>query len=479
MSDYVFNKLYRDVFADLTVDNKEAAMLMQKFQAANPPPDKLVALRAGAFRIGSEFMSDDGNKDSDIAVLRAINTIVHALEKTCMIPKPVDADTGFDESELESLYRQILADNVVDQEESKELVAFFQATPPPVSKLIFTRAAAFRIGSEMLSDDKAANINLLRAINVIVHTFELNLFKPKAFVLQKSAEPPETMKVASIGVDASIEKAIQHIWDLDVNRLTPGQDYVIDVQQGKKPYWKEDKAADPLFTRVDERVFRRPTYRTFIALLDNYEAQVGAAEYVSRQERAENWAFLRAIMHTGPMQFCHKYCRANKPDVVPADQTGFMKLLHKIWFDLYSRSHGGTRDSSGFEHVFVGEIKDGQITGFHNWIQFYLEEKKGNVDYRGYIKPRSYKDAETNQDDHVLTLQFTWHGVEKTVGTNFIGVSPEFEMALYTMCFLVGKQDNKCRLETATDIFDLSIKCYTMSRDKIGTSYSEALAHED
>jgi len=254
---------------------------------------------------------------------------------------------------------------------------------------------------------------------------------------------------------------------------------VIDVQQGKKPYWKGDNAADPLFVRVNERVFRRPTYRTFIALLDNYKAEVGAAEVVTSQERAENKAFLKAIMQTGPMQFCHKYCRANKPDIVPADQTGFINLLHKIWFDLYSRSRGKARDSSGFEHVFVGEIKDGQISGFHNWIQLYLEEKKGNVDYKGYIKPRNYKDAETNGDDHVLTLQFSWNGVDKTVGTDFIGVSPEFEMALYTMCFLVGKEDNKVRLETKTDIFDLNIKCYTMARDKIGTSYPEALSHEE
>lgn len=42
-------------------------------------------------------------------------------------------------------------------------------------------------------------------------------------------------------------------------------------------------------------------------------------------------------------------------------------------------------DSSGFEHVFVGETKSGkEIVGFHNWIQFYLQEKSGNLDYKGY-----------------------------------------------------------------------------------------------
>lgn len=42
-------------------------------------------------------------------------------------------------------------------------------------------------------------------------------------------------------------------------------------------------------------------------------------------------------------------------------------------------------DSSGFEHVFVGETKSGtELVGFHNWIQFYLQEKNGNLDYKGY-----------------------------------------------------------------------------------------------
>lgn len=42
-------------------------------------------------------------------------------------------------------------------------------------------------------------------------------------------------------------------------------------------------------------------------------------------------------------------------------------------------------DSSGFEHVFVGETRGKEVIGFHNWIQFYLQEKAGNVDYKGYI----------------------------------------------------------------------------------------------
>lgn len=279
-------------------------------------------------------------------------------------------------------------------------------------------------------------------------------------------------------MEASISKAAQYLWDLDVNRLTPNQDYKINVQQGKKPFWKGDNADDPLFTYVDPKTFSRPTYRSFIALLDNYVAETGTSEYVSAHERKENWTFLRAIMQTGPMQFCHKYCVANGKNV-PEDREEFMKLLHRIWFNLYKRDRNGDgNDSSGFEHVFVGEIKNGKVSGFHNWIYFYQQEKKGDVDYRGYIKPKSRNSAVTNDDDHVLTIQFNWNGVEKSVGTSFIGVSPEFEMALYTMCFLVGGEENIIDLNTGYDEFKLKCKVYRFGRN-ISTSFVEAMEHYD
>ena len=46
-------------------------------------------------------------------------------------------------------------------------------------------------------------------------------------------------------------------------------------------------------------------------------------------------------------------------------------------------------DSSGFEHVFVGETRNrAEVIGFHNWIQFYLQEKRGLVDYKGFFPSR-------------------------------------------------------------------------------------------
>ena len=212
-------------------------------------------------------------------------------------------------------------------------------------------------------------------------------------------------------------------------------------------------------------------------MLDNYKCETGSTEIVTHAEEEEIRAFLHAVMQTKPMQFCHNYCCAKKKDI-PSDSAGFIRLLHSIWFDLYRRET--YNDSSGFEHVFVGEIRDGKISGFHNWIRFYLEEQKGTIDYRGYIKPRGRDEALADDFDHLLTLQFTWHGVTKSVGSSFIGVSPEFEFAAYTMAFLAGGESNVVQLATGSvekDTYELDIVCYKMAKGKIGTCYPEIKSH--
>jgi len=126
------------------------------------------------------------------------------------------------------------------------------------------------------------------------------------------------------------------------------------------------------------------SYR-FIALLDNYEASTGLSEEVTPEEVQENRSFIDAIMETKVMKRVHEYltsCGKTSHNIGE-----FKRHLYNIWFKLYRRTKGSRAlDSSGFEHVFVGETRNKEPMGFHNWIQFYLQERAGKVDYQGYIQ---------------------------------------------------------------------------------------------
>lgn len=118
----------------------------------------------------------------------------------------------------------------------------------------------------------------------------------------------------------------------------------------------------------------------------------------------------------------------------------------------------------------------GKVCGCHNWIQVYNEERLGRLDYRGHIRPkqRGRKFTEPLDHEQLVTIQFSWDREIKPVSTSLIGVSPEFELALYTLCFLNGKEDNVLQLGP----YLVNIKCFSFGRGnnvKIGTAFPEAM----
>ncbi|KAM6926818.1 uridylate-specific endoribonuclease C isoform 2-T2 [Lycodopsis pacificus] len=258
-------------------------------------------------------------------------------------------------------------------------------------------------------------------------------------------------------VNQELSTIFNELWVLDVNRMTPATDYTISVQ-GRASFVNQgshvvrDHASQPLFSNVNEtKLTNITTFSLFINLLDNFERSTGVAERVTTEELTEINLFLDAVLETEVMKRAHRYLVSKAKS--SADLRHFKSQLYLIWFHLYHRHRNTGLDSCGFEHVFVGETKSGtEIIGFHNWIQFYLQEKNLHLDYKGY-KARDHDLPD--QDDHVLNLQFSWHGLVKPVGSAFIGTSPEFEMALFTIVFLMNTERSttvlvnidQCRME--------------------------------
>ncbi|XP_072241698.1 uridylate-specific endoribonuclease C [Leuresthes tenuis] len=243
-------------------------------------------------------------------------------------------------------------------------------------------------------------------------------------------------------INQELSNIFNELWRLDVNRMKPGIDYTLSVQ-GRAGYVSQgshvvhDHASQPLFSNVDENKLRNiTTVSRLMTLLDNYERSTGVTERVTPEELAEMNLFLDAVLETQVMKRAHQYLVSKGQSSSAVRQ--FKNQLNLIWFHLYHRQRNTGLDSSGFEHVFVGEMRSGsEIIGFHNWIQFYLQEKNRQLDYKGY-KARDHDIPD--HDDHVLNLQFSWHGVVKPVGSTFIGTSPEFEMALFTIVFLMNTE---------------------------------------
>lgn len=71
--------------------------------------------------------------------------------------------------------------------------------------------------------------------------------------------------------------------------------------------------------------------------------------------------------------------------IVTADPQTHRELLKTIWFNLYSRGMGKI-GSSGFEHVFLSEVKNGTVMGLHNWIYLFEIENAGDLNYKGWTK---------------------------------------------------------------------------------------------
>ncbi|XP_063967839.1 poly(U)-specific endoribonuclease-B-like isoform X2 [Lytechinus pictus] len=272
--------------------------------------------------------------------------------------------------------------------------------------------------------------------------------------------------------DAELSAICNKLWELDENRLEPGVDYEIDLQGYTSYGNKVDQARDPLFSRVDEGVLQKPTFKAFISLLDNYTSETGVSEWVTSEEIKENQIFIDRIMETKVMQLAYKVLL--KKGKISGTVRDFKHDLYDLWFKLYKRTRGREKaDSSGFEHVFVGETKNKEVIGFHNWIQFYLEEKRGNVDYTGWIPPRRRGKGKAVADNsaQLVKLQFKWKDTVKPAGSSFIGTSPEFEMALYTILYYIGKKAYQLEIED----YDVEIVVHSMC-NKLGSAYPKALS---
>lgn len=134
---------------------------------------------------------------------------------------------------------------------------------------------------------------------------------------------------------------------------------------------------------MDAKALEPPTIAKMRLLFNNYEQDTTVNEHVTANERKEENDFLDAVMATSVMRQAMLFLQ--QKGLVTPDPKTHRDLVKELWFTQYSRGMGKI-GSSGFEHVFVHEVKNGTIIGFHNWVYVNEEEQAGRFDYKGYMK---------------------------------------------------------------------------------------------
>ncbi|XP_032779443.2 poly(U)-specific endoribonuclease homolog [Daphnia magna] len=237
--------------------------------------------------------------------------------------------------------------------------------------------------------------------------------------------------------DDALLEISSRLYALDVNGAYDQLE--LNLQSRTSSGNRVDKAPLPLFKNgIPKNVFSRPTYEKMLSLFDNYLASVNETEQVTPQEKAEEAAFFDAVFATEVIKATHKFLVAQR--LAESNVERFKEQLRNIWFGLYQRAPG-KQGSSGFEHVFLGEFKNG-ISGLHSWVRFVTEEAKGDINYLGYTRTMSIGKGAVG----LIEMPMKFLGVYKPHSTLMIGSSPELEIALYSICFLT-RPDSLCPIK--------------------------------
>ncbi|XP_052718660.1 uridylate-specific endoribonuclease D-like [Crassostrea angulata] len=282
---------------------------------------------------------------------------------------------------------------------------------------------------------------------------------PHAYILVVTGLATATAYVS----ESELSQFMTNLWNQDDNRAS--SHYVRYDLQGHSHTGHSgvDNAPNKFFDYVNEaHLFHKPTYSTFISLLNNYHYMTGTSEYQTSSEDTEVTSFLSQISQTNVIKLTQQFLHSK--GYITGSMSDFLTTLRKIWFDFYPRSSHTTHlDTSGFEHVFVGETTSTKVDGFHNWIQYYLEEKRGNLNYLGFVYTKQ---------PSIVGTHFLWHNKIKSLSSFIVGSSPEFDLAMYTACFF-ARRDVDCRFSMAGHNMD--IKSYTVPfgtyHDLVATAY--------
>ncbi|CAJ0943882.1 unnamed protein product, partial [Mesorhabditis belari] len=261
--------------------------------------------------------------------------------------------------------------------------------------------------------------------------------------------------------DADLQAVVDSMRAADTDRALDS-DYTLDW--GNKVSGTKDVSPNPLFKQLNEDVFNRPIYQKQIYIYDQqyFHADTCIQEPgMSGFRKAAVMDWLNTVYNTTIFQQAYRYLLKKGKCT---DQNDLQTKLFMLWFGTYNRctSNKSILGSSGWEHVFCGEWKENTVDGHHSWVNYYRQEKAGQINYYGYY---SYEKQLTG------TFQYQWSKAFKKTGGFLIGTSPAFDFSLLSICVLTHPNSANCKF--TLDGFHLGVTSYTEACDA-GTCISTA-----
>lgn len=211
---------------------------------------------------------------------------------------------------------------------------------------------------------------------------------------------------------------------------------------------------DPTATSQDHRVIeevvipdsKQASYKLAAQLFNNYTLDQTKPETNLIEEEAELQQLLEGIYKSPPMKVARDFVSAQSGQDVSEDQ--WWTILQRVWFEQFN--DGRNKNLTGFEHVVVGEQKQGKVQGYHFWYKYYMDEHFRRDDTEDTetdsIKFIKWENLPEDVSPEVVTLSFEWRAFDydkerfrkliKPIGGFWVGPSIEGLLALGTVRFL-------------------------------------------
>ena len=188
---------------------------------------------------------------------------------------------------------------------------------------------------------------------------------------------------------------------------------------------------------------KQASYDRVAGLFNNYELDQTKEEDIAPEEAEEVQDFIETIYKSPPLVVAREYVEERMGREL--DDDVWWNIIQRAWFEQFD--DGVNKDLSGFEHVVVGEQKQGKVQGYHFWYKYFVDENFVFGDTRkDLIQFLGRKGSAKDTTPEVATISYVWEAFDyrtrqtrkltKPTGGFWIGPSIEGLIALGTVRFI-------------------------------------------